>query len=494
MANFDYSSVYFLLLQKRIYSPPSSIIHTTNQAGLKVGANGISLGEAEQVALHFLQGKNHGAAMVIKNSLTITSDNGTPYFHIINANKGFVILSTDSSLCPILAYDSIGHFSVANKDLHLGLLRWLNKTAYQLDYVRNNKNQKTDSIGSSHKKLWRIIGGLKEKPLNPGQTAKIIRHTTDGVGLNVPPPTLISSDPINYSTNSIVGPLCQVAWNQYYPYNQYCPDGSGGASSGGHMPSGCVPTAMAQIMYYWNWPNTYNWSSMEKRIDPSNSATWPDNNPGGYTESARLIHDIGTTSGPVFINAGSGFSTSQFAYYQISGTSADDTYCPYVFGIFGYSSASRTESISDQIIGGAANGTTYADLLTGEIQNYHRPCIVSGYTDEAHPWYLGLFGLLLWFPQGVGHSWVCDGSNVTTFYSGYLETYQDYWGNITTETYIESQWNYSLLHMNWGWYNTTDVGGPANDGWYNCNIDYTTSPQGNGNYSLFQTIIYNIHP
>ena len=83
-------------------------------------------------------------------------------------------------------------------------------------------------------------------------------------------------------------------------------------------------------------------------IDPNNSSTWPAYNPGGFTESARLIHDIGTTEVPKVL----GF-TSEFVSYGAGGSSADDTYCPSAFSNFGYPSASRTETISDQILSGA---------------------------------------------------------------------------------------------------------------------------------------------
>jgi len=39
------------------------------------------------------------------------------------------------------------------------------------------------------------------------------------------------------------GPLLTSSWHQSYPYNNYCPTGQGGTSY-----SGCVATAMAQIM------------------------------------------------------------------------------------------------------------------------------------------------------------------------------------------------------------------------------------------------------
>jgi len=46
-----------------------------------------------------------------------------------------------------------------------------------------------------------------------------------------------------------VGPLLTSWWHQGAPYNDYCPEGDGGTCV-----VGCVATAAAQVMRYWNWP------------------------------------------------------------------------------------------------------------------------------------------------------------------------------------------------------------------------------------------------
>ncbi len=56
------------------------------------------------------------------------------------------------------------------------------------------------------------------------------------------------------------GPLISTVWHQGSPYNNYCPLGDGG-----RCVSGCVATAAAQIMWFWQWPpigygsHTYFW-------------------------------------------------------------------------------------------------------------------------------------------------------------------------------------------------------------------------------------------
>ena len=48
----------------------------------------------------------------------------------------------------------------------------------------------------------------------------------------------------------VVDALIQTKWDQYGPYNNLCP-----MLNGNRCPTGCVATAMAQVMKYWKWPN-----------------------------------------------------------------------------------------------------------------------------------------------------------------------------------------------------------------------------------------------
>ena len=58
-----------------------------------------------------------------------------------------------------------------------------------------------------------------------------------------------------------IKPLIQTEWGQSAPYNYMCPDenmldkGDKGYNAEKRCLTGCVATAMAQIMYYWKWPN-----------------------------------------------------------------------------------------------------------------------------------------------------------------------------------------------------------------------------------------------
>jgi len=75
------------------------------------------------------------------------------------------------------------------------------------------------------------------------------------------------------------GPLLTSSWHQRDPYDQYCPMGDGGLTV-----VGCVATAVAQIMKYWQWPvegtgsHSYYWEG--------------DNSCGGGTPGETLTADF----------------------------------------------------------------------------------------------------------------------------------------------------------------------------------------------------------
>ena len=65
-----------------------------------------------------------------------------------------------------------------------------------------------------------------------------------------------------------IEPLCDTRWNQSYPYNKFCPTVDERRSV-----TGCVATAMAQVMKYHNWPETgngyneYSWQGQTLSMD-----------------------------------------------------------------------------------------------------------------------------------------------------------------------------------------------------------------------------------
>ncbi len=90
----------------------------------------------------------------------------------------------------------------------------------------------------------------------------------------------------------VVGPLLNVNYNQFAPFDAYTP-----IINDTLCPTGCVPTAAAQIMAYWRWPesgvgeHTSQWETAQYgHFSESNYTNW--SNSG----VARLMADLGTAA------------------------------------------------------------------------------------------------------------------------------------------------------------------------------------------------------
>ncbi len=114
----------------------------------------------------------------------------------------------------------------------------------------------------------------------------------------------------------IVQPYISAQWNQFAPYNWLTPK-----VNDKHTPTGCVPTAAAQVMNYYQWPpcsyyREYDWETM--------ADTYIKNE---YTEAqgmavATLMRDLGVILGTTYASGGS--STSLGNYDLIPGYKCED--------------------------------------------------------------------------------------------------------------------------------------------------------------------------
>jgi hypothetical protein len=206
-----------------------------------------------------------------------------------------------------------------------------------------------------------------------------------------------------YLTNTIsrtkagksITPLCKTTWNQNPYYNDLCPyDATANALS----VTGCVATAQAQILKYWNWPITGNsshtYSSNYGNLTANFGATtyeW--NKMPNYINLANT--QIATLMSHCGIAVDMNYSpTSSGAYTTSGNNSAFHAYTAY----FKYNSIKA--KVAKQ-----SNYTTssWIALLEAEL-DLRRPMQYSGRTSTS------------------GHSWVCDGYDVNDDF-----------------------------HMNWGW-------------------------------------------
>ena len=153
--------------------------------------------------------------------LSLVTSDGIYIYDI--GTEGFVIISGNTVLPPVLAWSKQGNFPDL-ADAPENYTSWIAHYSNMINFATAN--------------------GIAPE-------VKILRQWDD------------AAQGIFGSRNAnTVDPMVSTRWNQNCYYNEYCPDapgyGWGGWGGGpcGHAYAGCVATAMAQVMKYWDFPET----------------------------------------------------------------------------------------------------------------------------------------------------------------------------------------------------------------------------------------------
>ena len=94
---------------------------------------------------------------------------------------------------------------------------------------------------------WADEGNIDEKHLPEGLNELILGYQKQLEFLRSHPESARKMADDGNDAQVVVAPLIKTRWNQDAPYNQMLPSE--------FQVTGCVPTAMAQIMKYWEWPS-----------------------------------------------------------------------------------------------------------------------------------------------------------------------------------------------------------------------------------------------
>ncbi|HTA84477.1 MAG TPA: C10 family peptidase, partial [Bacteroidia bacterium] len=336
---------------------------------------------AQVVATNFYRQNNIGITSFAVLAYTEKSPSGDALFYVFNmsGNGGFVIVSADNVVEPIIGYSNTGQYIMPEKGTNIDF--WM-------------QVKKKEIIGAKVKGIPATKEIASKWSNYKNSTTSIVSRQQHRVNSIFPSNT-------NY--------LVQTTWNQEPYYNAMCPGGS---------VTGCVATAMSQIMRYWQFPATgtsahcysssygtlcadfdtvqYRWKEMPLSL----SASTPS---GQSQEVAKLMYDAGVSVDMEYSPSGSGA-------WVIKGD--DDSVCAQIayYKYFKYD--------SNSIQGFRASSFSYVEwqtLIENELNN-SRPVEYAG-----------------WDPLAGGHTWVCDGYN-----------------------------SLNQFHMNWGW-------GGQDNGWFALN-------------------------
>lgn len=209
-----------------------------------------------------------------------SKDNVTLYIFEPAESEGYVIISAEKSMYPLLAYS----FESNLKRSSTPPAFWFLIEAYssQINYIKANKIAASDKIN--------------------GEWNHYLNKSFNKSGLNI----------------QNQAPLLTTRWNQDCFYNELCPADPAGPC--GFVYAGCVATAMGQIMKFHNWPPqgagsvhymhhtfgshnvnfanaTYNWSIMPNVLTSSN------------LEVAKLLYHCGVSVRMDYSPHGSGASS-----------------------------------------------------------------------------------------------------------------------------------------------------------------------------------------
>jgi hypothetical protein len=167
----------------------------------------------------------------VKRTEAVKNAAGDVLYYVVHLDPaGFVVLPADDAVDPVVAFSATGSFDAASQS---PLAVMVNK-----DLPRRMARARAGAL-KSHRGKWNAM--LAGSPN--------------------PPPDMEQNNSITVASQIWVAPFVQTLWNQSTDvslndavYNYYTPPGAAGDPN--NDVCGCVATCMAQVMYYFQYPNT----------------------------------------------------------------------------------------------------------------------------------------------------------------------------------------------------------------------------------------------
>ena len=144
-------------------------------------------------------------------------DGGEISMAVLHFDHGFLLLSAEDAVMPVLAYDFTNDIDLSN--LAPGVEFLLSQYQNEIAVARSENLAQSERVAEA----WREL-----------------RHPSRSV-----------------TTEVVVAPLITARWNQNKYYNYYSPqDENAPGGYDGKVPNGCVAVAMSQIIYYYRYPES----------------------------------------------------------------------------------------------------------------------------------------------------------------------------------------------------------------------------------------------
>jgi len=252
-------------------------------------------------------------------SIEVVKYKGEPVAYLVTAYpSGHLLVAYYDDFSPVLFYSPSATLDPSKTDDPNAIESWIIPEIYSIirhingkvpvvdkktkrTFFLDSSNARSTEAGAMIETSWKMLNAPSKSFNAPGLSSASRKA-------DAPMQTIFASS---------IGPLLSTTWDQgdpndsYSPYNEYTPAAPGCT----HTVTGCVAAAMAQVMKYWNWPDTgtgsysytvqginsaalngtilsadfshaYNWSSMPDALTSYSTSTQDD-------AVARLMSDVG---------------------------------------------------------------------------------------------------------------------------------------------------------------------------------------------------------
>lgn len=285
---------------------------------------------ALQAAEYFITNNSTTGIKSIASADSICIGSSAHLFSVSLHNGGYILISGEKRMVPVLGYVLQGDFSIKNASPAFKQL--LSEYAEQFTYA--------------------------QEQIKPDKYRSV--------------PDWFKTQNSSRELNSEVTPLIQTQWHQTYPYNQFCPSDPNGP--GGHAFAGCAASALAMILNYYRYPNhgvqahsyhtnnygilTVNFAQSEYQWNAQLNDITNATDPSNIDAVAKLIYDCGVS-----------VSTE----YGGSNSSATIVNIPYAArNFFSFSENARLKNRNDY-----STDTEWLSLMKGDLNSGY-PIIYRG--------------------------------------------------------------------------------------------------------------------
>ncbi len=221
--------------------------------------------------------------------------------------SGHVLVAVDDYLSPVPLYSTRSSFDTNRAEQRNAIESWIIPETY--GKVSALSNLRVRSIGDPTATFYRSERISKAWDFYKNGTAGATRQDS---------PDEVKTGQSSLIRTTIVGPLLTTTWGQLSPYNSMTPSDTGCV----HTLTGCVATAWAQVLRYWQWPDngvgshSYSWDGQELTADFSTGYNWGnmpdvlDSNSTSDEEQAvsELMYHLGVSAEMDYGCSGSGSS------------------------------------------------------------------------------------------------------------------------------------------------------------------------------------------